>query len=224
LQDKEKVSKRTEKGLELKGDVSAKPRVIVADANTGGGGHLTSLQSNQTDYTLPYHVIIANASGTGTRAIWESYQQEQGMAAIGQFDLKIFFRVPKKDIEPWPANGVIRDLYCVDWNLEINRKRLVDHNIDFEGNWNMKVNGRHLMDRCGSIEYEEISNGQKYPRLKYDEFWNVPIPDLPQEDLLKYKKRVYNMMIEEEPKAEEHRLLRPLYLVRDLVSISITIR
>jgi hypothetical protein len=156
--------------------------------------------------------VIANASGTGNRAIWEFYQEEEGMAAIGQFDLKIFFRIPTKDIPPWPADGVIRHLYCIDWNVEINRKRLVDHTIDFEGNWNMKVNGRHLMDHKGGFEYEKISNDQKYRKLRYHEYWNLPLPDSPDERE-KFKERIYGMMIEEEPKAERHKMLRPLYLV-----------
>jgi hypothetical protein len=97
--------------------------------------------------------------------------------------------------------------------VEINRERLVDHTIDFEGNWNMKVNERHLMDCSGNIEYEEFSKDWKYQKLKYDEKWNLLLPKLPPDRLEKYKERIYDMMVEEEPKAERHKMLRPLYLV-----------
>jgi hypothetical protein len=46
------------------------------------------------DYSFQYHVVIANASGTGNRAM--EFYQEEGMAAIGQFNLEIFFRIQSK--------------------------------------------------------------------------------------------------------------------------------
>jgi hypothetical protein len=67
------------------------------------------------DYFLPYHVVIANASGTGSRAMWKFYQEE-GVAAIGQFDLEIYFRTRSQDFlrllqEKYLAsNAVIRFL------------------------------------------------------------------------------------------------------------------
>ena len=63
------------------------------------------------EYTLPYEILVANASGIGTRAMWEFYQVE-GKVAIGQYDLQIFFRIPNK-LPQWPEDDVIRDLYTV---------------------------------------------------------------------------------------------------------------
>jgi len=226
LAGQRKVIKRIEKRLGIGGLVRSKQKFVVVDANLAGGGKYDKSSNESIDYTLPYNVVIANASGTGNRAMWEFYQEE-GMAAIGQFDLKIYFRIPKKDIpRPWPQNGVIRDLYCIDWNVEINRKRLVDHTIDFKGgNWNMKVNGRHLMDRSGNIEYEEKPKAWKHAlrtpvwwryqlsEPKYKQYWNVNFVNLCDDELKKHKDSIYKMMIEEEHKAEKQRLLRPLYLV-----------
>lgn len=105
---------------------------------------ISSSKSMNTQYSLPYHMITANASGTGSRAMWEFYRGN-GYSAIGQYDLKIFFRIPNKDFS-FSNKKVIKNLYCVDWNVEINGRRLIDHSIDFNGNWNMKVNDRKLMD------------------------------------------------------------------------------
>jgi len=198
----------------------------------GGEAGLDKNFSDESDWKLPYHVTVANASGTGNRAMWEFYQ-EKGMAAMGQFDLKIFFRIPSKDLPAWEDDDILKHLYFVDWNVEVNGKRLIDHKIDFEGNWNMKVNGRRLMDRKGNMEYEEnpkmsfcarLRQGfrSKYLEPKYKEEWNVPVQDISQEmdknkiiREKKHRRQIYNMMNEEDPKSEPLKLLRPLYLTRD---------
>ena len=84
---------------------------------------------------------IANASGTGNHAMWGGYQ-EKGMAAVGQFDLKIFFRILNgKPALSWPSDGIIRDLYCMDWNVEVNQQTLVNYiksierKLEHEGKW-----------------------------------------------------------------------------------------
>jgi hypothetical protein len=192
-------------------------------------GHIQQTFCATLTNSVPYHVIVANASGTGNRGVWEFYQEE-GSAAIGQFDLKIFFRITNKNLpdwpeNDWPENATIRDLYCVDWNLEVNQKKLVDHKIDLAGNWNMKVNGRPLMDK-----QEEKSDNKKMPdKDGFYQYWNVPLPydptdfkiELDESKLYegqknkrqKRKDEIFSIMIEEEPKAERNRLLRPLYLV-----------
>jgi hypothetical protein len=121
----------------------------------------------------------------------------------------------------------------VDWNVEVNGKRLIDHKIDFEGKWNVKVNGRRLMDRKGDMEYEENPKMSfctrlrqwfrpKYPQPKYEENWNVPVQDISQEKDMniimrekKHRRQIYDMMNEEDRKSEPLKLLRPLYLTRD---------
>src|SRR4051794_16142709 len=114
--------------------------------------------------------------------MWEFYQDE-GMAAIGQFDLKIYFRIPK--MFPWPASGIIKDKYCIDWNLEVNHKRLVDHDIDFWGKWNMIVNERRLMDR-----YEGNDDGKKPEEDGSIHYWNVPMQHLSSDEQDKMKEKV----------------------------------
>jgi hypothetical protein len=73
LAGQRKVSKMTEKRLELKGGAGTKQ--LIVDANASAEGTLGESSSESTDYSLPYHVVIANASGTGSRAMWEFYQQ-----------------------------------------------------------------------------------------------------------------------------------------------------
>ena len=120
-------SERTEKGANVNANANASYRSEIGiDTTIGGGSKFNKNVEDKIDYTLPYHVTIANASGTGNRAMWEFYQ-EKGMAAVGQFDLKIFFRILNgKPALSWPSDGIIRDLYCMDWNVEVNRQRLVD--------------------------------------------------------------------------------------------------
>ena len=87
------------KELGLGVGVGSNANLFQGIANVSGSGKLKFDKSIKKiiDYTLPYHVVVANASGTGNRAVWEFYQEE-GSAAIGQFDLKIYFRLPIKDI------------------------------------------------------------------------------------------------------------------------------
>jgi hypothetical protein len=224
----EDVEKQVAAGA--KGDISVPSPGVIAKI-FGGGSYWKSLQEKM-NYKLPYHVVTANASGTGNRAIWEFYQ-ERGMAAVGQFDLKIYFRIPETDLpQDWVNNEVFKRYYCIDWNVEINRKRLVDHSIDFNGKWNIKVNGRHLMDFENKTEFQKNSEGKL--ELKYKEYWNVPLPydddnggldksklnkdqkkerDKRKEERDKRKKMILDMMNEEDSDTEPLKLLRPLYLV-----------
>lgn len=169
-------------------------------------------------YILPYHVTIANASGTGSRAMWEFYQEE-GMAAIGQFDLKIYFRIPK--ISSTSPNGIIKHRYCIDWNVEVNYKRLVDHDIDRRANWNMKVNGKLLMDKYRRTDSETENDNELRPdKDGYYLFWNVPVQNKTkdnEEDIRDKmnEEEVRDLMNEEDSEAEPQKLLRPLYLLLD---------
>jgi hypothetical protein len=203
---------------------------VALQARVDAGGQIGRLRSmfqamtgkrveETRDYSLPYHVVIANASGTGNRAMWEFYQKE-GMAAIGQFDLEIYFRIRSQDFlrllhkKHRPSNAVIRDLYCVDWNVEVNSERLVDHNIDKKSSFDMKVNGRLLMDK-----YQDFDNPnpKKLDDKGYYAYWNVPVRDKtnegPREKRKATEKQILKWMCEEDPKAESQKMLRPLYLV-----------
>jgi hypothetical protein len=194
----------TEKIQRMK-DLSASLKAITPPLGVSIGGRASGAlkwgksYEELRKYILPYHATVANASGTGNRAMWEFYQEE-GMAAIGQFDLKIYLRIPR--VSYWPQNGIIKHKYCIDWNLEVNHKRLVDHDIDLDRKWNMIVNGKPLMDRK---EGNDNKNNEK---------WNVPLQHLAPKDQDKLKEKISKSMNEEEEKAEKLKLLRPLYLLQ----------
>jgi hypothetical protein len=152
------------------------------------------------------------------------------MAAIGQFDLKIYFRIPR--ISSSSSNYIIKNKYCIDWNIEVNQRRLIDHNIDSISNWNMKVNGKRLMDK----EEMRINNPKTPDEEECYQYWNVPLPydsskpneevddkltDDQKKEREKCKKAILKMMNEEDAKAEDLKLLRPLYLILDIDKIDI---
>lgn len=169
--------------------------------------------------------MITNSSGTGNRAIWEFYQEE-GMAAIGQFNLAIFFKIRIEDYnrynDKFPSTSrIARDLYCVDWNVEINRQRLVYHDIDRICGWNMKVNGRMLMDVMDV--HNPSDNRMNLYRDGFYSYYNAPLLDKKnnvrsqmnnqnnKEKLIANEELIRRLMNEED-KADRRKLLRPLYL------------
>jgi hypothetical protein len=98
---------------------------------------------------LPNELLIANASGTANRAIWEFYRGD-GIEAIGQYNLEIIFRLRGEDDKP-PYGKYC--CYSVDWNVEVNRRKLWDHKAELENDkWNVKFNGRKLMYHAKSEE------------------------------------------------------------------------
>lgn len=232
------ITEKFEKLANLVGGLTAKTPTLGGSlgGKLFGGFKYGRYREELRKYILPYHVTIANASGTGSRAMWEFYQEE-GMAAIGQFDLKVYFRIPKKS--RGPPNSIIKHKYCIDWNVEVNQKRLVDHNIDLkEANWNMKVNGKDLMDKYeGNDKGIERDDNGKYL------FWNVPVRPISPDEREKKKvregkkerkkkldmkekeeeqnldgkenerKQILDYMNEEDPEAESSKFLRPLYLL-----------
>jgi hypothetical protein len=78
----------------------------------------------------------------------------------------------------------------------------------------MKINARLLMDKYhhdpkGILQKEIDDDG-------YYSFWNVPVNDLGQSESKRKKatkEDILSMMLEEDPKAESQKMLRPLYLV-----------
>ena len=181
-----KISEETEKALAASGK---SPSGFWAGLSIMFGKKL----KKSKDYARPYHVIVANASGTGNRALWEFYQEE-GMAAIGCFDLKIYFRILKKDLPPnWEKYDIIRDRYCIDWNVEVNGRRLRDHDIDFYSDWDIKVNGRCLMDK--QLTNHENRDDKLWSDLddpkrnkldkKYYNYWNRSVQNGTNENVLR---------------------------------------
>jgi hypothetical protein len=67
-------------------DLSASLKAITPSLGVSIGGKATGAlkwaksYDELRKYILPYQVTVANASGTGNRAMWEFYQEE-GMAA-----------------------------------------------------------------------------------------------------------------------------------------------
>jgi hypothetical protein len=74
----------------------------------------------------------------------------------------------------------------------------------------MFVNGRPLKDR-----YEGNDNGKKPDKDGNIPYWNVPMQHLSPGEEDKMKEKVKANMNEEDKKAEEQKLLRPLYLLCD---------
>jgi len=159
---------------------------INIDANLSAKKTKKVLLSESTTYELDKNIQIANASGVGNIANWEFYHK-QGAEAVGQYNLEIIFRT-LVDIGSIKTREVY---YCVDWNVEINGKKLVDHNIDlYNQKWNTVLNGRRLMYHINS---KEKDNG----------WWNA--------DFEKEKKsRIVSGMNKE----DKQRLLRPLELIK----------
>jgi hypothetical protein len=107
--------------------------------------------------TLPNELLIANASGTANRAIWEFYRGD-GIQAIGQYNLQIIFRLKNK-----PRCDEKKCCYCVDWNVEVNRRKLWDHKAELENSrWNVIFNGRQLMDFAKDKEEKVFRTMQNY--------------------------------------------------------------
>jgi hypothetical protein len=146
-----------------------------------------NLMSEMTEYELEKEIIISNASGVASRAIWEFYQG-QGIAAIGQYNLEIIFRIPRYRKEY--ANE-----YCIDWNVEVNGRKLLDHEDELQNEyWNVNVDDRKLMAH-------ETDGGKMNHSI-------LGIED----DKLKSKKEMLRMLNAEDPERKK-RLLRPLLIM-----------
>ena len=108
---------------------------------------------------LPNQIYITKASGMANRAIWEFYSGE-GIEEIGQYDLEIIFRLKDINNKVNPATSLF---YCIDWNVEINGRKLYDHEFEYNNDyWNTKLNGIKIM-------YHEKDDSQK-------DNWTAKIP------------------------------------------------
>lgn len=118
--------------------------------------------SRITKYKLDKRILIANASGVANRAIWEFYRDKEAREAIGQYNLEIIFRIPKpdKDTTKEDQNGK----YYVDWNVEVNGRRLRDHESELNNRyWNKIVRGRKARDHVEttSTSEEKLKKGNR---------------------------------------------------------------
>jgi hypothetical protein len=124
---------------------------------------------------LPNQLLIANASGTANRAIWEFYRGD-GIEAIGQYNLEIIFRLRRQENKP-PYGKYC--CYCVDWNVEVNRRKLLDHKAELENDkWNVKFNGRKLMYPAKDEEKKVFRTMQNYRIENDDEEEEAVLPRL----------------------------------------------
>jgi hypothetical protein len=113
------------------------------------------LSSKIKESTLPNELLIANASGTANRAIWEFYRGD-GIEAIGQYNLEIIFRLP--DCPPYGE----KFCYCVDWNIEVNGRKLLDHKVELENKrWNASFNCKKLMHHMNENDILELIDHMK---------------------------------------------------------------
>jgi len=179
----------------LKGKSSA--GISISDhLQTGGTAFLNIFRktsaTKKITATLPNEVLITNASGAGIHATWEFYRGE-GVQEVGQYDLEIIFRIYDFNAEKILGKGH----YCIDWNIEVNGRKLIDHDYDCENAfWNIEVNGRKLMDHTDDNKVK----------------WNIEVKKKEIETQEDYEKRRWGLIVKDEPEADK-RLLRPLYLV-----------
>jgi hypothetical protein len=189
-------------------------------ASIGAGFRKQFLSSKVKESTLPNELLIANASGTANRAIWEFYRGD-GIEAIGQYNLQIIFRL--RGSPPYKK----RFCYCVDWNVEVNGRKLMDHTIERENNkWNVEVNGRKLMAHVDDRRKNQNQKQKKYQqkndcgRVYYNIKLEIESSLLTKLKLLLRKriannddigKRIVKLIREDDPDIDK-RLLRPLVL------------
>jgi hypothetical protein len=123
--------------------------------------------------------------------------------------------------------------------VEVNERRLMDHDIDLYSNWNMKVNGRYLMDiqevsDCMATNrkiwngFKDSSDNSPKERSEngYYDYWNISVDERknpkitnkpkrkPDEVKRKpFKNEIIYWTNEEDKEAEVHKMFRPLYLL-----------
>ena len=143
---------RLKVNLEAEGKMDGNPMFSIIKILFNLSGKKASTTTRTTESSYPYEVLIANASGTANRAIWEFYRGES-IGAIGQYNLQIKFRIKN----PLIYNKIC---YCIDWNVEVNGRRLRDHEIELANNkWNIELNGRRVMTWKDKNQNYEYANG-----------------------------------------------------------------
>ena len=186
-----------------------------------GAGFRRQISSSKIkESTLPNELLIANASGTANRAIWEFYRGD-GIEAIGQYNLQIIFRLKNKPPSDEKKYDEKICCYCVDWNVEVNRRKLWDHKAELEnGKWNVTVNGRRLMyNEKSNDEEKRIILTMRNDRIEREERRKLERKGLWPTDEIKQKirprigDRLVELMLEDDRDMKK-RLLRPLVLLR----------
>lgn len=177
--------------------------------SAGGEGNIGSERAKssveKTIYEYPYWIQIANASGVGNLANWEFYQgkpmEAKGGEPTGQYNLEIVLRIRKRKQLGDLKEGI--GSYCIDWNVEVNGRKLVDHKIDLNNKrWDVKINGRNLMYTANEEDRDQWKDAFDEKTKKYD-VWIEEIDD-------DTKKDHVSKMSKEDKKL---RLLRPVELV-----------
>jgi hypothetical protein len=205
-----KQMRKIESELRAEGKLDANPVLgffIKPFISLSGKKEITKAQT--TEASFAYEILVANASGTANRAIWEFYRGES-VTAIGQYNLKIRFRI--KDPAIYDKGS-----YCIDWNVEVNGRKLRDHQIELANNyWNLEFNGRKVMDHIDenlkdenpNVKWRNIENSGKVAEI-ISIVWKGKEIDFNEEDTNEIKELVK----EEDPEAK-NRMLRPLTLVK----------
>ena len=206
-----KEMRKIESELIAEGKIDANPGFSIIKPILNLSGKKASTTSQTTESSYPYEVLVVNASGTANRAIWEFYRGES-IGAIGQYNLQIRFRI---------KNSLVYDkrCYCIDWNVEVNGRRLRDHEIELANTkWNIEFNGRKVMD------YVDESPNDKYANVKWNynsiknrgrvgEIMTIIWKGKEHKDFEeKDRKEIKDLASKEDPEAK-NRMLRPLILI-----------
>jgi len=165
------------------------------------------LSSKIKESTLPNELLIANASGTANRAIWEFYRGD-GIEAIGQYNLEIIFRLQGRP--PYKE----RFCYCVDWNIEVNGRKLWDHKVEQENKrLNVLFNCKRLMDNMNvnDTDKKELMKKESMNQTNGTVSWETIVLD-DNQDREKTLKKLKKLIQEDDPDIDK-RLLRPLILL-----------
>jgi hypothetical protein len=166
-------------------------------ASIGAGFRKQFLSSKIKESTLPNEVLIANASGTTNRAIWEFYRGD-GIEAIGQYNLKIIFRLRES------PQYEERFCYCADWNVEVNGRKLMAH-VD-DTNTKQDHECENYVQKDGVRYYRTIE-----PKMKQSLLQKL-FSRKRTEKQDSITKRIVKLIQEDDPDIDK-RLLRPLILL-----------
>ncbi len=169
---------------------------VPATATISGKLKMGRSSKKEITGTLPNQIHITKASGITNRAIWEFYRGE-GIEDVGQYDLEIIFRIHGKDFEGYDD----KLSYCIDWNVEINGRRLYDHDHLFTtGITRPTVNGIEIL-------YSPTDNKQ-HSKIdsKPGDYWNIDIDECRKKDFTSLLKKETGI------DKKNFKLLRPLIL------------
>ena len=107
--------------------------------------------------------------------------------------------------------------YCVDWNVEVNGRKLLDHKVERENAmWNVTINGRTLMDNISNDKLLKPNDPQRVVNTiipKTKKSLRKKLFYCKQTDDEKIGKKIVELIRHDNPDIDK-RLLRLLVLLR----------